>query len=346
VENFEEFVARVRSEVDASLSEWLEGRVVQAASRGPDVEAVADAVRQLVLRGGKRLRPVLLAAAFEACGGESDAHGASVVARAGAALELLQGYLLVHDDLMDGDDMRRGGPSVPAVMRERFARDGDAASIAAGDLACAWAQSALLELAIDPVRLVLAARELAVVQEEVVSGQVLDVRGEASNADEVEAVHALKTASYTVRGPLAIGARLAGARPSQLAALTAFAKPLGVAFQLRDDVMGTFGNPRTMGKPSGGDLRRGKRTALVVEAMPDPDAWGSVARVLGRPEASDDEVSAAIASLEACGARARVEARIAALLRTARKALEHTDLTDGGRELLACAAVAMTERER
>ena len=87
MENFEEFVARVRSEVDASLSEWLEGRVVQAASRGPDVEAVADAVRQLVMRGGKRLRPVLLAAAFEACGGESDAHGASVVARAGAALD-------------------------------------------------------------------------------------------------------------------------------------------------------------------------------------------------------------------------------------------------------------------
>ena len=346
MESFEEFVVRVRSEVDAWLSDWLEGRVVQAAARGAEVEAVADAVRQLVLRGGKRLRAVLLAAAFEACGGERDAHAAAVIAKAGAALELLQGYLLIHDDLMDGDEVRRGGPSVPAMMRERFGKDGDAASIAAGDLACAWAQSALLELAVDPTRLVLAAQELALVQEEVVSGQVLDVGGEARNADEVESVHALKTASYTVRGPLAMGARLAGAQPSQLIALTAFAKPLGVAFQLRDDVMGTFGNPRAMGKPSGGDLRRGKRTALVVEAMPDPDAWGSVARVLGRPDASDEEVGAAIASLEACGARARVEARITALLRTARKALEHADLTDGGRELLACAAVAMTDRER
>jgi geranylgeranyl diphosphate synthase type I len=346
VETFEEFGARVRGRVEGWLEPWLQARVARAAARGADVEVVADAVRTLILRGGKRLRAVLLAASFEACGGARDAAAATIVAAAGASLELLQGYLLVHDDLMDGDETRRGGPSVPAVLRDRFAQDGDAASIVAGDLACAWSQSALLGLDVDPARLVLAARELALVQEEVVAGQMLDVRGEASDASQVEVVHALKTASYTARGPVAIGARLAGARESQVAALTAFAKPLGIAFQLRDDVLGTFGNEHAMGKPQGSDLRKGKRTALVVEAMNDATAWRSVARVLGHGDANADEMNEAIASLQSCGARARVEARIETLLRAAREALDGAELTPNGRELLASAAVAMTDRER
>ena len=345
MDSYEEFVALVRARVDGWLESWLGDRVARASERGADVATVADALRRLVLRGGKRLRAVLLAASYEACGGDRR-NGEGIVTAAGASLELLQAYLLVHDDFMDGDDVRRGGPSVPAVMRERFGHDGDAASVVAGDLACAWSQSALLDVDVDPAHLVLAARELARAQEEVVAGQMLDVRGDASDGAEVEAVHALKTASYTTRAPLAIGARLAGAREAQVAALAAFARPLGVAFQLRDDVLGTFGHERTMGKPSGGDLRKGKRTALVVEAMPDPKAWGSVARVLGRPEATAAEVNDAIAELEACGARARVEARIATLQRAAQAALDRAELTAAGRGLLASAVVAMTDRER
>jgi geranylgeranyl diphosphate synthase type I len=339
---FEKFVARVRADVDARLATWLDARVAQAAARGPDVEAVADAVRQLVLRGGKRLRAAVLAAASEACG----SAGGSAVVAAGASLELLQAYLLVHDDWMDGDDVRRGGPSVPFVMRERFPQHGDAASILAGDLACAWAQSCLLEADVEPLRLVLAARELARVQDEVVSGQMLDVGGHAIDAGAVEAVHALKTASYTVRAPVVIGARLAGAGETQVAALAAFAEPLGVAFQLRDDVLGVFGETRSTGKPSGSDLRKGKRTALVVEALRDPAASRKLAPVLGRSDASDADVRQAIAAIDASGARLRIEQRILALAGAARVALERAELTAPGRELLRCASIALTERER
>jgi geranylgeranyl diphosphate synthase type I len=342
VHSFEEFVARVRAQVDAHLAPWLEARVAEAARRGREVEAVADAVRGLVLRGGKRLRAVLAAAAYEACGGESE----RVVAIAGASLELLQGYLLVHDDWMDGDDVRRGGPSVPVAMRQRFAQGGDAASILAGDLACGWAQAALLELEVEPIRVLLAARELARIQEEVVSGQVLDVCGQARDAREVEAVHLLKTASYTVRGPVVIGARLAGAREAQVAALTTFAEPLGVAFQLRDDVLGAFGDPRAMGKPQGNDLRKGKRTALVVEAARDAAASHRIERVLGRADATAEEVAEAVTALEACGAKARVEERIAALVAASREALGRAQLEPRGRAWLQRAASAMTERAR
>jgi geranylgeranyl diphosphate synthase type I len=146
-------------------------------------------------------------------------------------------------------------------------------------------------------------------QDEVIAGQVLDIRGGAATAHDVEVVHILKTASYSVRGPVVMGARLAGAGDAQVAALEAFAQPLGVAFQLRDDVMGAFGDARAMGKPSGSDLREGKRTALVVDALRDPRVAERLQRVLGRSDASDGDVAAAVAALEDCGARTRVEER-------------------------------------
>lgn len=337
---FGAFAGRVRSGVDARLAAWLETRVAEAAGRGADVEAVADALRQLAVRGGKRLRAVLVAAAYEACGGEG---GAEAVTMAGVALELLQTYLLAHDDWMDGDDTRRGGPSVPAVLRARFGRGAraDATSVLAGDLASSWAQSALLEVELPAARVLSAMREMARAQEEVVQGQTLDVLGAADNAREVEAMHGLKTASYTTRGPVVMGARLAGAREEVVGALAAFAVPLGVAFQLRDDVLGVFGDQRATGKPAGADLRAGKRTSLVVGAQD-----GAVARVLGRADATDDELRAAIASLESSGARARVEARIAALVDESRAALGRVRIDGDRRALLAAAAVALTERKR
>ncbi len=338
---FHSYAARVRTEVDGRLAAWVGGRVTQARARGEEVAAVADALRQLLLRGGKRLRAILVAAAFDACGGEG---GTGRIMAAAAALELLQGYLLVHDDWMDGDDVRRGGPSVPAMMRARFGRHADAASILAGDLACAWAQSALLEADVEAGCLLRAARELAVVQEEVVSGQTLDVCGEAVDDRAVEGVYALKTASYTVRGPVVIGARLAGASDPQVAALEAYARPLGIAFQLRDDLLGVFGDAQVTGKPWGSDLREGKRTALVVEALRHDGVRRVLERVLGRSDASDEDVRRAVDCLQQSGTRARVEHRIGELVGSARRAIDRAELADRGRQLLLSSTVALTDR--
>jgi geranylgeranyl diphosphate synthase, type I len=340
-QDFAHFVARIRHQVEGRLSSWLDARVAEARGRGSEVGLVADGVRQLTMRGGKRLRAVLLAATYEACGGVG---GAEAVACAGAALELFQTYLLTHDDLIDGDEVRRGGPSLPARMREHFgAASASAMSILAGDLAGAWAQRLFLELELPPERVGRAALELARVHEDVIAGQVLDVRGAASDARAVEAMHALKTASYSVRGPVRIGARLAGASEDRIHALAAFAEPLGVAFQLRDDVLGLFGDPDTMGKSSN-DLREGKRTALVVEALRDGSAAAALDRVLGRRGASDADVREAVARIAGCGALGRIEARIAELAADARSALVGTGLAPGDRALLEPTIDALTER--
>jgi geranylgeranyl diphosphate synthase type I len=342
-EDFRRFVADVRGHVDALAAAWLDARMREVRLQGADVEAAAEAVRSLVLRGGKRMRAVLLAASYEACGGEG---GSAAVAPVGVAVELLQAYLLVHDDWMDGDDVRRGGPSVPAMMRERFeARRSEFVSVLAGDLASAWSTRALLDADIAPARLLSAAREFARMAEDVVKGQILDVAEAAHDPRAVEAMHALKTASYTVRGPVLMGAALAGAPAQVVAGLTAFAEPLGVAFQLRDDVLGVFGDPRTTGKPAGSDLRCGKRSAVVVEATGDPDFAAIVAPVLGRHDVPQAALAAAIGQLAASGVQGRVEARIAAKAREAREALGGVDLVARGRALLAQAIVAMTERD-
>jgi geranylgeranyl diphosphate synthase type I len=339
--DFELFVGRVRAQVEESLAGWLEGRIALAERRGPDIAAVADSIRQLALRGGKRMRAVLLAAAYEGCGGEG---GAKSVTFAGVALELLQAYLLAHDDWMDRDDVRRGGPSVPAMIRARFAADKvDSMSVLAGDLAAAWARRALFEVPLAPERVGRAAREMACVEEDVVEGQVLDVGGCATDAAAVEAVHVLKTSSYTVRGPVVMGAHLAGASDACVAALRAFSDPLGIAFQLRDDLLGVFGDPRVTGKPAGNDLVVGKRSAVVIEAI--GAGWESdLAPVFGRTDASDADVRAAVERLAARGIVARVEARIDALVREACVALDRAALTATGRALFSDAVVALTHR--
>jgi geranylgeranyl diphosphate synthase type I len=335
-------LAHVRGRLEARLKPWLAARVEEAKTRGESVHAVAAAVSDLALRGGKRVRAGLLTAAYEACGGgDGDAVGA-----AGAGLELLHAYFLVHDDWMDGDDERRGAPSVPALMRARFRGKDEATSVLAGDLASAWAHRALFELALPAERVIEAARELSRAHEQVVAGQVLDVCADASDEVQVERVYALKTASYTVRAPVVMGAKLAGASASQSGALAAYAEPLGVAFQLRDDLLGIFGDASVTGKPSGGDLRRGKRTTLLIHALRDARAAQAIGRVLGRADASDTDVAAAVEAIEASGAKARVEERIAALVVEARAALARAELTAAGRELLEDAAVALTRRER
>jgi geranylgeranyl diphosphate synthase type I len=341
--SFSELVSEVRRAVEARLDVILADAVEAVRPCGADAVAAIDALRALCMRGGKRFRPVLVAAAHEACGG--DARSEAVVL-AGAAIELLQAYLLIHDDWMDGDEVRRGGPSVHATLRAAYGElhGADAAAILAGDFASALAQQALFAMSIAPERVIEAGRAFARVQREVIMGQLIDLRGAAS-AEQVESMHDLKTGSYTVRGPLAIGAILAGASPEQRAALDRFAAPLGVAFQLRDDLLGTFGDPRATGKPAGNDVRRGKRTALVSALAGDPEGDRLMALTLGKADASEADVAALVARMDASGAKARVEARLRELLAEAERHLATSPLAARGKSWLHGAVAALGERD-
>jgi geranylgeranyl diphosphate synthase type I len=254
---------------------------------------------------------------------------------------------LIHDDWMDRDPVRRGAPAVHAHLAKRFRSEhkGHASAILAGDYAVALASEALARVETAPAKLARMLVCFAEMQLDAVAGQQLDVIGKTR---DVERVYALKTSSYTVRGPLRLGALLAGAAPRTLTALDRYALPAGIAFQLRDDLLSAFGEPRQTGKPFGSDLKSGKRTALLLTAL--GLARGADRRlldaVIANRRARDGDVRRAVAVLERCGARAEVEARIEALVQEALSALRVGRITSEGRGLLEGAARALTARRQ
>jgi geranylgeranyl diphosphate synthase type I len=289
-------------------------------------------LRSLVLAGGKRLRPAFCHWAFVGAGGDADDPAA---VDAGAALELLHTFALIHDDIMDGSDRRRGLDAMHVVFQDRHAangwrgeerRFGEGVAILVGDLAFVYADQFLTGAGRD------AWDVFTELRLEVNIGQYLDlvgtVRGDAG-LEEARRISLYKSGRYTTERPLHLGAALAGRLADLATPLSAFGEPLGEAFQLRDDLLGVFGDTEVTGKPVGEDLREGKPTALYALAAAEAGgaARALLARRFGAPDLSPAEVAELQEVLVSTGAKAKVEARIDALLAQALDALAAAPLT-------------------
>lgn len=323
-----------------ALQGFFEAKHRRVRALAPAADVMVEEVESLTMRGGKRLRPLIAAAAYEACAPQAPPGPAHTL---GACLELLQTALLVHDDWMDGDTVRRGGPAVHHALRGRLgeARLGDAVGVLAGDLATSMAHELLEATPFPGGRRAEAHRAFLDLLEEVYLGQCMDLCGDP----DVARMHRLKTTSYTVLGPARLGALLGDGSPGAVESLTAWAIPLGEAFQIRDDLIGTFGDASETGKP-GDDLRHGKRTAVVAEARASASGETLVRldRVFGRPDASADELAAARRALVDDGVVGRVETRLEALVDDAREVLERAPLDADGKALLAALATRLNRR--
>jgi len=336
-------MTEVRERVDARLRGFLEEKHRTATRISPEGVELAESITRLTLRGGKRLRPAVLVASFQAIDPDGD------LARtddASAAIELLQSYLLIHDDWMDLDDERRGGPSTFAELRDKYddAHLGASLAVLAGDLASAYAWELCVAAPFPDGRLRDGLAVFTQMQEEVFFGQHLDLTG----SPDVARMHDLKTGSYTVRGPLRLGALLGGASRAQLDALDAFGAPLGLAFQMRDDLLGTFGDPSATGKPAGNDLRAGKRTSLVraAEERLTTEQRAPLTAVFGMRDADDSAVSEAAELLVTSGIRREVEDRLERLVAEAHDALRAGGFAELGRERLAALTELLARRDR
>lgn len=329
-----------RLRVEEALREFFAEKRERARAIDPALFTLVAELDAFTMRGGKRLRGALFAAGYASASGDVDLTPSVL---AGAALELLQTYLLIHDDWMDGDDTRRGGPSAHASLRAHFAdvHVADSVAILAGDLASSYAWELLRRAPF--ANFDVAARAFAELHEDVIFGQHLDVVG----SENVALVGQLKTGSYTVRGPLRLGAILGGATEEQLAAVDAFSAPLGLAFQLRDDLLGTFGNAEKTGKSADRDLRSGKRTALVAEAFATTTEAerAPLTAVLGREDATPQAIDDARVFLERSGVRSRVEARLERELAAALHVLGAAPFSVVGKERLEELARLLTRRE-
>ncbi|WP_409055398.1 polyprenyl synthetase family protein [Streptomyces sp. SYP-A7185] len=326
---------------DLVLEHVLDTALVRAHGVDPVfARDVAARVSAFVRRGGKRLRTAFVWCGWRASGGTGDATAALNI---GAALELLQACALIHDDVMDGSVQRRGAPAVhvdfarghwAAGMNGSAESFGTSAAVLAGDLALAWADDLLTETALDSPHGMRLYREWQAMRGEMVAGQYRDLYAQAngsSGADEALTIATLKSALYTVERPLALGASLAGADEGTLAALRAAGRCAGLAFQLRDDLLGAFGDPALTGKPAGDDLRSRKLTYLLAIALQlADDADDSMATAVLAPGPStrtERTVERMRSALASTGAQAMVEAKIMEL---AAASLRHFEATGAG----------------
>ena len=361
-------LGHVRDRVDRALQAFVGQQRDVLLAAGDDLRPGADAIAGL-LAGGKRLRPAFCYWGWRGAGGPDCPE----VINAAAALELLHAGALIHDDLMDASDTRRGQPSVHRQFEARHAGRGWHGSAGAfgmgvaillGDLLICWTDEMFHASGLPGDALLRGRPVLDRMRTEVFAGQYLDLLGQAAGDETVAGalrVVELKTAKYTIERPLHLGAALAGPDAALAAgdgetaagggalaaAYTAYGLPLGIAFQLRDDLLGVFGDPAQTGKPAGDDVREGKRTVLLAIARSRATAGQAqvIGRYLGDPlldEAGTAEIRAAITGT---GAVAECERMISRNVSEAIAALDGAPMTGEARAALAELAVAATARD-
>ncbi len=349
----EGFRDRVQNVLDGFVDE--QGRRLEPL--GEDAARLVRSARESVT-GGKRFRAMFCHWGYRAVRGTLTGRSEEeALLRASASLELLHASALVHDDVMDASDTRRGRPATHRAFEARHralrwrgdpGQYGVAAAILLGDLLLSWADELLRECGLPGPLVHDALGYFDTTRSEVIVGQFLDVsvqaRGRASVEESMQ-VLLYKSAKYSVERPLHVGAALAGGSGEVLTGLTGYGIPLGQAFQLRDDLLGVFGDPAVTGKPAGDDLSEGKRTVLVALALAavTPEEARHLQAQLGRP-LSAEEVAALQRLIDLSGAPREVERRIAELTTASLAALEAAPVTDVARATLRELASAATQR--
>jgi geranylgeranyl diphosphate synthase type I len=354
--------ADLPARIDRELVGYLDQRRTDARAADAAFAEAVDALRGFVLGGGKRIRPTFAWWGWRAAGGDPAGADAPAVLHAISALELLQACALIHDDLIDASAVRRGAPTIHVAFAGRHRqqawlgqpeRFGLGVAILLGDIALAWADDMLAGSGLPESALRRCRTPWQAMRTEMLTGQYLDILAQATGDESPAAalrVDRFKTAAYTVERPLHLGAAIAGGDPATVAALRSFGADIGVAFQLRDDLLGVFGDPAVTGKPAGDDLREGKRTLLIALALEhaerrgDQEAANTLRAALGQPHLDEEAVRRVQTLLIDLGAVRAVEDRIAALAEGALATLRAAPITRTAVAALTRLAVTATER--
>ncbi len=350
--------------VHSRIDEFLNTRQPIVTGISPDLTPLVDFSRQF-LSGGKRFRAQFCYWGWQSV--EAPPLDLSPVVSVAGALEVFHAAALVHDDIIDNSDTRRGSASGHKLFESLHQQNlwagnpvdfGRAAAILLGDLILGWSDELLDEglflPSIDPASARRARLEFNHMRTEVTAGQYLDIleerawltQPESELLDRALRVITFKSAKYSVQAPLVIGAALAGASDAHLDALRAFGLPLGIAFQLRDDLLGVFGDASVTGKPSGDDLREGKRTVLIALArhtLPTKDR-DLLDRLLGDPEITAEQIVLLQGLLQSSGAVDKVEALITANVSEAEAVLTDSPISGAIRAKLTAFAETVTRR--
>jgi geranylgeranyl diphosphate synthase type I len=351
-------LGEIPTKVEDSLREFFAARSPEVAAIGGPVTEAVQFLEDFTLNGGKRIRPLFAWCGFGAAGGwEKREYNPAQVLNAISSLELIQACALIHDDYIDSSDTRRGAPTVHRRAERIHAERGYNGSsehfgastcILAGDMAMVWADDMFHGCGLEAEAIARAFEPWRAMRTEVIGGQLLDIHNEAAGTESLELaqnVNRFKTAAYTIERPLHIGAALAGANADTIEALRAYGRDIGIAFQLRDDLLGVFGDPAVTGKPAGDDLREGKRTVLIALALQSADdSTAELIRSGVGTVSSTADIANLADAIKSTGAADEVEALIEDLTASGLAHLGDVELAEGAKENLLALAHKATAR--
>ncbi len=343
----------LRVRIQGTIDDFIEEHRPILANISPDTLPLIDSLNSL-LQGGKRLRPAFAYWGYRATGNDDSDQ----VVRAVSSLEFLQACALIHDDVMDHSDTRRGKPAAHKQFEEMHRSAdwqsdalsfGNGAAILIGDLALSWADELLFTSGLDSQALARTKAIYDIMRTELMAGQYLDLLEQVRrNTTEAQALNVIrfKSAKYTIERPLHMGAAMAHADDSVMSALSAYGLALGEAFQLRDDVLGVFGDASITGKPAGDDLIERKHTVLVARSLTmltSADA-NRFAALFDAAHSTETDISELQHFISESGALESVETSIAEQTANALAAIDTKSITEESRQALTELAIMATQR--
>jgi len=314
-----EYLAEYPKKIEDEIEKFLNDKKNNAID--DKIKEVIEIIEEYTLRGGKRLRPILMIIGYKLYGGKDEKE----IIKAASSIELIQSYLLIHDDIIDDSDLRRGKPTLHKIYEKIYGdkKFGESMAIIAGDLSSVFAQEILDQTNFPMDKKYLAMVKMAEIVEETGYGQVLDVTSlyrENFSEDELLLLHTYKTAKYTLEGPLIMGAILAGGKDFSM--ITNYSIPVGIAFQLQDDVLGLYGSEEKIGKPVTSDLEEGKKTLLMIKAMEDAGNKEKISKILGKKNITIEELELVRKIVKESGALDYTYSRAKDLVHRGIKAIE------------------------
>jgi geranylgeranyl diphosphate synthase type I len=354
-----ELMKHYKHKIDLELESFFDARIRKAGEVSPAATEAFEVLKEFSLRGGKRIRPMLTVFSYKGFGGKRE----SEIIKAALAVELMESFLLIHDDIIDQDELRRGYLTVHKIYENRLRKKhgagicrrlshyGDSVAIVIGDIASVLGSEAILSTDFPVRRKLRAVEKFNRVIINTCFGQILDINSENEKAmteEDILTIHTLKTAIYTIEGPLHIGAILAGASQRNLEQLTRFAIPLGKAFQLNDDILGMFGAQERIGKPVGSDIKEGKKTLLILKALEHANSGQkrAISQSLGNRSLSRAGIERVRKIVKDTGSLDYSRRLMLDYIRQARLALDRIRMRKEGKHFLAAVADYIVNREK
>ena len=345
----------LKSEVDKEIELHLDRVIAETKDVDIFVTGALKYFKKTILAGGKRIRPIMMYWGYKAAGGTNDTE----ILKTSISIELIHAFLLMHDDVIDRDDLRHGKKTLHAQYRDYnkrflFGKDsehfGASIAIVMGDFIFSLGNQVLFESKFDANIIIRALNKMQDIVGLTCVGEIQDVHMEYKQKvtdEEILQMYRNKTAKYTFEGPLQLGAMLAGAQESFYSKLGDYSVPLGVAFQIRDDMLGVFGDEKKTGKPVGSDIMEGKKTLLMSKAYNrvSREQKKVLDKCLGNQEITKKDIKEVQDILQQCGAKKEVEDYMKKLIEKSQNALTEIDLGDDVREFLFELSNYLNKRE-